>query len=120
MPGCQRTRSGNFQTQPFLALGAGRSPDVFIYYRKDLCEEAGLPREWANETPNEVLVVAPLPAPPSRGREALGDGPEREDLLHLATLNGLPPDRRDKGSGRRGATRRPDREFTTPPGRRVV
>ena len=107
--------AGNFQTQLFLSLGAGRAPDVFIttglgvgelgaggylapldpyldrweawpqypaavraaiapggstwglptaldahflYYRKDLFEEAGLPREWAPGTPDEVLAAA--------------------------------------------------------------
>lgn len=30
----------------------------FIYYRKDLFEQAGLPREWAPDTPEEILAAA--------------------------------------------------------------
>lgn len=106
---------GNYQTQLFLELAAGRGPDVFavtglgigelsaagyiepldsylsgwdgwpqypdvvrraityqdriwglpyvldthfLYYRKDLFEQAGLPREWQPTTPDDILAAA--------------------------------------------------------------
>lgn len=30
----------------------------FLYYRKDLFEQAGIPREWAPETPEDILAAA--------------------------------------------------------------